>query len=110
MTLDTKALLAMADEADAERWLTTQGVWEVENHPYMWVGYSNENAAWIAHAHEREGLLTAAVRELVAMVQNRDAVMKAFDGEEEKLRQQLAEARARIADLEGRVSDMAGDV
>ena len=115
MTLDTDALLKLADEADAERAKTTAGPW----HSDVVVIYTDDglqitrfqhgagpgNAHWTAKAHEREGLLTEGLRELAAEVEELsdpnaryptkdayEALCAAFHAKE----QQLAEARAEI--------------
>ena len=108
MTLDRDALLKLADEADAERAKTTQSPgWWYDIEPTM-VG---PNRRWIAHAHEREGLLTAGLRAALDAVMllklDEEGLRKRDDLRLRNMRlqeqritalEQLAEERERVAE------------
>ena len=105
--IDRAAALALCDEADAERARVTP--WDVRIYCAESMDIDKSATAWAANAHEREGQLTAQVRELVAQIRDYERAItwsttctncaKLIDTNYDQY-QQLAEARARIAELE----------
>ena len=78
--IDLDAALALCDEADAERKKTKSlrydpglGYFHLLGESLSIVGWPDDFTDWIAHAREREGKLTALVRELVDAVHESDA-------------------------------------